>query len=90
MSTKALSGLRDYICGSLSFANILWLCKQLTDYVQQQQKTQNNPLPHTKEELNAALDEAERQFKNGEYVTNEEVMRWIKDERINVKSEHLL
>jgi len=36
MSTKALTGLRDYLCDSLSLANMLWLSKQLADYVQQQ------------------------------------------------------
>lgn len=41
------------------------------------------PLPRTKEEINAVLDEAERQFEAGEYVTNDEVKRWIKSKLAN-------
>ena len=79
MSTTALTGLRDYLCGSLSLANMLWLSQQLADYVQQQQAYQNL-LPHTKEELCAALDIAEKQFEAGEYVSNEEVIKGIDEE----------
>lgn len=79
MSTTALSGLRDFLCGSLSFDNMIWLSEQLSGYVKEHNSA-NNPLPHTKEELNAALDEAERQFEAGEYVSNEEVIRWIDGE----------
>ena len=42
--------------------------------------TELTELPHSKEELNAALDTAEQQFINGEYVSNEDVLRWIDTE----------
>ncbi len=45
------------------------------------------PLPRTKEEINATLDEAERQLKAGEYVTNEEVKRWIKAQLARVEED---
>ena len=37
------------------------------------------PIPHTLEELNAALDVAERQFEEGKYVPHEVVKRWIRE-----------
>lgn len=82
MSTKALTGLRDYLCDSLSLANMLWLSKQLADYVQQQEAEKLPPplKQYTMDEINAMLDEAERQAKAGESVSNEEVMHWIEKE----------
>lgn len=78
MSTAVLSNLRDYLCGTLSTDNMLWLSKQLSDYAQQQLQ----PLqpPYTKEEINKMLDEAEARIAAGIYVTNEEVMRWLDEE----------
>ena len=77
MSTTALSGLRDYLCGTLTPANMLWLSDQLADYAHQQQAEQLPP-PHrryTMDEINAMLDEAERQAAAGESMTNEEFFR---------------
>ncbi|MBQ5453909.1 MAG: hypothetical protein VZQ51_01210 [Bacteroidales bacterium] len=86
MSTSVLSNLRDYLYGTLSPANMLWLSKQLADYVQKQRE-QERLKPYTMEEINAMLDEAERQFAAGEYVTNEDLFReW--DEEIE-RAEHL-
>ena len=86
MSTSVLSNLRDYLYGTLSPANMLWLSKQLADYVQKQRE-QERLKPYTMEEINAMLDEAERQFAAGEYVTNEDLFReW--DEEIEC-AEHL-
>ena len=86
MRTSVLSNLRDYLYGTLSPANMLWLSKQLADYVQKQRE-QERLKPYTMEEINAMLDEAERQFAAGEYVTNEDLFReW--DEEIE-RAEHL-
>ncbi|MBR4441150.1 MAG: hypothetical protein IKS00_06315 [Bacteroidales bacterium] len=77
MSTTALSGLRDYLCGTLTPANMLWLSSQLAEYAHHQQAEQLPP-PHrryTMDEINAMLDEAERQAAAGEYVDNDEVFR---------------
>lgn len=51
-----------------------------TKTLQGPKKKTKSPLPSTKAELYAVLDEAERQFEAGEYVTNDEVMRWIDHE----------
>ncbi|MDD6001752.1 MAG: hypothetical protein PUC50_06125 [Bacteroidales bacterium] len=83
MSTTALSGLRDYLCDTLTPANMLWLSSQLAEYAKQQQAEQLPP-PHrryTMDEINTMLDEAERQAAAGENISNEEfIQRW--NERI--------
>lgn len=70
MSIGTLTNLRDYLCGTLTPANMLWLSAQLSEYAKRDEKTLK---PYTMDELNAMLDEAERQFSAGEYLTNEEV-----------------
>ncbi len=77
MSTTALSGLRDYLCGTLTPANMLWLSSQLAEYAHHQQ-AEELPPPHrryTMDEIDAMLDEAERQAAAGESMTNEEFFR---------------
>lgn len=80
MSTAVLSNLRDYLCGTLTPDNMLWLSKQLSDYAQQQKEQPPLQPPYTKEEINKMLDEAEARIAAGIYVTNEEVMRWVDEE----------
>jgi hypothetical protein len=69
MSTTVLNGLRDYLYGTLSPANMWWLAEQLRQYVLdlQQQK------PYTIEEINAIIDESESQLAEGKYKSHEEV-----------------
>lgn len=70
MSETALCNLRDYLYGTLSKSNLLWLATQLTEYAQQEEVALP---PYTMEEIDTMLDEAERDFENGDYLTNEEV-----------------
>ena len=71
MSTTVLNGLRDYLYGTLSPANMWWLAEQLRQYVLdlQQQK------PYTIEEINAIIDESESQLAEGKYKSHEEVFK---------------
>ncbi|MCR5456398.1 MAG: hypothetical protein K6F33_15585 [Bacteroidales bacterium] len=83
MSTTALTGLRDYLCDSLDTADMMWLSVQLADYarrLQEEELMPTSPKRFTMDEINAMLDEAERQVKTGKVVSNEDVFRkW--DER---------
>ena len=74
MNTTTLSGLRDYLYGTLSMADMIWLCKQLADYVTQKQN-EENLTPYTMEELRAGILESEKQFAEGKYKTLEEVFQ---------------
>ena len=79
MSTAALTNLRDYLTGTLSPANMLWLSTELADYAKK--KEAEYPLKrYTKAELNAMLDEAEANFEAGRGIPHEEVMREMDEE----------
>ena len=75
----ALEGLRDYLTGTLSPANMLWLSTELADYAKK--KKEDYPLKrYTKAELNAMLDEAEANIAAGNTIPSEEVWRELEDE----------
>jgi len=71
MSTKVLTGLRDYLYGTLTPANMWWLAEQLKQHVLdlQQQK------PYTKAEIDAIIDESERQLAQGKFKTHDEAFK---------------
>ena len=75
MSTETLSNLRDYLCGTLSPSNMLWLAEQLTAYAKQEELK-----PYTMEELNARIDEAERQIAAGLSQDSDEMFRELEEE----------
>lgn len=84
MSTQALTGLRDYLTGTLSIADMNWLAAELTDYA----KKEGFPLKrHTKEEINAMLDEAEADIAAGRVTPHEEVMREWDEELARMEQE---
>ena len=75
MSETTLLNLRDYLFGTLTESNMLWLAKQLLEHV----KTEEKPLkPYTIEEIDSMLNEAEADFETGNYLTNEEVFNKTK------------
>lgn len=79
MSTAALTNLRDYLTGTLSPANMLWLSTQLADYAKK--KEEEYPLKrYTKAELNARIDQAEAEIAAGLGTPHEEVMREMDEE----------
>jgi hypothetical protein len=78
MSTATLTNLRDYLTGTLSPANMLWLSSQLADYAKKMEVT---PLKrYTKAELNAMLDEAEANIAAGNTIPSDEVWRELEEE----------
>ena len=73
MSTATLTNLRDYLTGTLSPANMLWLSTQLADFAKKKEKA---PLKrYTMDEINTMLDEAEADFAAGKGIPDEEVWR---------------
>ena len=77
MSTAALTNLRDYLTGTLSTANMLWLSEQLSDFAK---KNDTPPCRYTLKEMNAILDQAEADFAAGLGIPHEEVMREWEEE----------
>lgn len=82
MSKETLINLRDYLLGSLSYEDRMWLIDELDDTG----KGLESYCPYTKEELNARLEEAEREFKNGEYLPADEAFKHIAQE-LGIKNE---
>ncbi len=76
MSTATLTNLRDYLTGTLSTANMLWLSEQLADYA----KKAEAPCRLTLKEMNALLDQAEAEIAAGGGIPHEEVMREMDEE----------
>ena len=79
MSTATLTNLRDYLYGTLSPANMIWLGTQLTEYGHQQQE--EFPLKrYTMDEINAMLDEAEAEIAAGKGIPDEEMWDELDEE----------
>ena len=84
MSTQALTGLRDYLTGTLSIADMNWLAGELTDYANKEEF----PLKrYTMEEMNAMLDAAEAEIAAGKGTPHEEVMREWDEEIARIEQE---
>ena len=87
MSTTALNGLRDYLTGTLSPDNMIWLANQLTEYAK---KLQEPPFRrYTMDEINAMLDEAEAEIAAGGGTPHEEEMRKWEEELEREEQEEL-
>ncbi len=71
MSTNILTGLRDYLYGTLSPANLWWLSEQLRQRALELRQSQ----PYTKEEIDIIIAESEQQLKEGKIKTHEEVFK---------------
>ncbi len=87
MSTKTLEDLRDYLFDTLSTGNMLWLCQQLSNYVEKN-KEQEALKPYTLEELHQGILDSEREFAEGKFKTIEEVFDGL-GEPFDVENEML-
>ena len=71
MNAIALSGLLDYLYGTLSANNMRWLGEHLIERAEKEEADRLAPL--SMEEIDGMLDEAEAAFEAGDYMTLEEV-----------------
>lgn len=71
MSTSALTGLLEYLYGTLSPSNMRWVGEHLIEYANKEEKERLHP--YTMQEIDNMLDEAEKAFEAGDYLTNDEV-----------------
>lgn len=78
MSTAALQGLLEYLYGTLSPDNMLWVAKHLIEQAKREEDSELKP--YTMEEINAMLDEAEANFAAGRGIPDEEAWdEWEED-----------
>lgn len=76
MSTETLTNLRDYLCGTLSPSDLLWLVEELGTRLREEDELK----PYTKEELYERIAVSERQIAEGKYKTIEEVFHEFGEE----------
>ena len=74
MSLETLTSLRDYLYGTLSTENMLWLAGQLESYAKSVEKD-----IYTKEDIYNIINEGEKQISDGKYKTTEEVFSVYKE-----------
>lgn len=72
MSEAKLSNLLEYLYGTLTPSNMRWMAEQLKKRATIEEESMK---PYTMEEINAMLDEAERDFAAGRVIPDEEVWR---------------
>lgn len=84
MSTATLTNLRDYLYGTLSPDNMMWLGTQLTERAMKEKYT---PMSYTIEEINTMLDLAEADIAAGRTISHEESMRRWKEKVARKKKE---
>ena len=69
MSTTTLYNLRDYLYGTMSADDMIWLVEELTNYIRKGDELQS----YTIKELDARIDKSERDAVEGRFKTHEEL-----------------
>ena len=76
MSTATLNGLLEYLYATLSPSNQKWLGEHLIEHAE----IVEDPLrPYTMEEINAMLEESERDFEAGRCFSTDDVLRMCEE-----------
>ena len=86
MSTTALTNLRDYLTGTLSREDMMWLMEEMRDFMRGKEE---NLKPYTIEEIHAMIEESERDIAEGRVTSHEEVMREWEEELAREEQEAL-
>lgn len=76
MSKESLESLRDYIQLTLSPSDISWLAGELLTMSIRHESLK----PYTKEEINAMIDQSERDIAEGHVYDFDEVMHELEEE----------
>ena len=82
MSEATLTSLLEYLYGTLTPSNQLWLARRLKEHAEAEAAK-----PYTMEEINAMLDESEAEIAAGIGTSHEEVMREWEEELIRMEQE---
>ena len=78
MGTTALTGLRDYLVGTLNAGSLYWLAAELTEYAKKMDV--HHLKPYTMEEINAMIDQSERDSVAGLGQDSEEMFGELEEE----------
>ena len=77
MSEATLQGLLDYLYSTLTPDNMRWMAMHLMEHADSEEE---NLKPYTMEEINAMIDESERQIAAGLCQDHEDVFRELQEE----------
>lgn len=77
MSTATLSNLLEFLYGTLTPTNMRWMAEQLKEQADLQEE---HLKPYTMDEINAMIDESERQIAAGLCQDNDDVFRELQEE----------
>ncbi len=78
-----MTNLLEYLYGALTPSNQRWLAKHLMEHAYEEEG--KALAPYTMEELNARLDQSERDFAEGNCYTHEDVLKML-DEQLELAS----
>jgi hypothetical protein len=87
MSEATLTNLLEYLYGALTPSNQRWLAAHLVEHADKEEAEAVKP--YTMDEINAMLDQAERNFEMGSGIPSEEVFRDLEevfDEQIQLET----
>ena len=76
-SDTIVSNLLEFLYGTLTPSDMQWLGEHLIEHAQSQKE---NLKPYTMEEIDAMIDESERQIAAGLCQDNEDVFRELQEE----------
>ena len=85
MSETTLTSLLEYLYGTLTPSNMRWMAKQLSERAKFEEEALK---PYTMEEINARIDQSERDFAEGDFYTHEEVLKML-DEELELTHEYV-
>lgn len=77
MSEATLTNLLEYLYGTLTPSDMLWIAEHLTKHAKANCESQN---PYTMEEINARIEQSERDSAEGKVYDFDDVMREIENE----------
>ncbi len=85
MSETTLTSLLEYLYGALTPSNQRWLAEHLIEHAKFEEEALK---PYTMEEINARIDQSERDFAEGDFYSHEEVLKML-DEELELTHEYV-
>ena len=86
MSTATLQSLLDYLKGTLSTSNMIWLSEKLTEYAKEKQE--QDLKPYTIEEIRSMIEQSRRDSAAGLGVDSDEMFRELEEEFAELEKKH--
>ena len=83
MSTTTLSNLLEFLYGILTPSNMKWVGEHLIEHAKQME---NSMPPYSMREIDAMLEESERDFEAGRCYSTEEVLKMCEESLLKLES----